>query len=94
MKKILTIMLVFSLVLTSCSEEWLDLNPYSSVSDETAISDLADAQTALYGVYYHIRHNTFYGRDAIICGDAGTPDVVLKTTNSNRFVVEYSWQAA
>jgi hypothetical protein len=92
MKKILTIILVCNLILTSCSEEWLNLNPHTSVSDETAITNLDDAQAALYGVYYHIRTSTFYGRDAIICGDAGTPDVVLKTTNSNRFVVEYSWQ--
>ncbi|MDR1199290.1 MAG: RagB/SusD family nutrient uptake outer membrane protein [Prevotellaceae bacterium] len=91
MKKILTIILI-SFVLTSCSEEWLNLNPYDSVSDELAIQTVADAQTALNGVYMLARTADFYGRNTIVCGDAGTPDVVLKEPNAGRFVPEYNWQ--
>ncbi|MDR1984259.1 MAG: RagB/SusD family nutrient uptake outer membrane protein [Prevotellaceae bacterium] len=91
MKKILTIILI-NFVLTSCSEEWLNLNPYDSLSDEQAIQTVADAQTALNGVYMLARTSDFYGRNTIVCGDAGTPDVVLKEPNAGRFIPEYSWQ--
>ncbi|MDR2650837.1 MAG: hypothetical protein LBC68_00775, partial [Prevotellaceae bacterium] len=78
MKKILTIIILsFSLVLTSCTE-WLDLNPYSAESDQVAIAEIKDGQVAILGVYDYLRSPSFYGREAIACGDAGTPDVVQK----------------
>ncbi|MDR1553836.1 MAG: RagB/SusD family nutrient uptake outer membrane protein [Prevotellaceae bacterium] len=92
MKKILTIIIIsFSLVLTSCTD-WLDLKPYSSESDQVAITEIKDGQIALLGVYDYLRSPSFYGREAIACGDAGTPDVVQKIPNSNRYSIVYNWQ--
>jgi hypothetical protein len=91
MKKILSIIVIsFTLVLSSCSE-WLNTTPYTSTLEEEAIRDLADAQVALNGVYVLIRTASFYGCEAIACGDAGTPDVVLKVPNSNRYTNVYPW---
>ena len=94
MKKIILSIIAavsFSLILSSCSD-WLTLNPHDAESDETAITNLGDAQIALNGVYYMIRTSPLYGREAVVIGDAGTPDVTLKLPNSNRFVNVYNWQ--
>ena len=93
MKKIILSIIAaisISLFLPSCSG-WLNLEPNDAGSDETAITNLGDAQIALNGVYYMIRTSLFYGREAVAIGDAGTPDVTQKTPNSNRFTGVYNW---
>ena len=55
MKKIYKISLIFAtVVLCSCGNDWLNLEPPTAVSTEKSIQNLRDAQASVIGLYYMI----------------------------------------
>lgn len=92
MKKIEKIILALAVVVgaTSCTD-WLDTKPYSSLETSVAISNLKDAQVALYGVYDAMQTSDYYGRNFVVIPDAAADNVVLKPANSGRFLAELNW---
>ncbi|MGL4292398.1 MAG: RagB/SusD family nutrient uptake outer membrane protein [Bacteroidales bacterium] len=60
---------------SSCSADWLNLNPSTSVTSPDAIRTLQDAQIALNGVYRIAASHSYYGDNYLYYGDCRGEDV-------------------
>lgn len=49
------------IILSSCSDEWLDLRPSNNMVLSDAITTVSDARSAINGVYYEMQRNSYYG---------------------------------
>lgn len=78
MKKYIVILLS-AFVFTACSEDWLNLEPSTSLTPTSAFQTLDDAQIALNGVYNALYSatsgSTYYGADIFSFGDVKGDDV-------------------
>lgn len=63
------------LVTPSCSGDWLNLDPSTSVSSGQAITSLSDAKTALNGIYRVAASHSYYGDNYLYYGDCRGTDV-------------------
>jgi starch-binding outer membrane protein, SusD/RagB family len=94
-------------LMSSCKKEFLDLQPYDSVSSDAAITDVAGMKAALGGAYSNLGNVSLYGRTIPLFGDLVADNVYISTINSNRYLdffqVNYTitnanaqgiWQAA
>lgn len=62
MKKIYIYLLAATSIMgVSCSEDWLNLNPSTSVTTDQALSTLEDIKVALNGVYRETSQHSYYG---------------------------------
>lgn len=91
-RKILTISLLAGLGLLSSCSDFLDLKPFSSVNDKTAITNVQQATAALTGVYDGMQATEYYGRNFMVFGDVLTENISVPAKNSGRFLTEASWQ--
>lgn len=58
-----------SLVGSSCSGDWLNLNPSTSVTTPQAIRTLEEAQIALNGIYRIAASHSYYGDNYLYYAD-------------------------
>lgn len=92
MKKIkFLFILLIGLGFSAC-EDKLELEPAQSLSTTEALSDLASLQTALYGAYDGMQTVNYYGRNYLVIPEITGDQVYLSINNSNRFVLEYTYQ--
>lgn len=62
MKKIYIYLLAATSIMgVSCSEDWLNLNPSTSVTTDHTLSTLEDIKVALNGVYRETSQHSYYG---------------------------------
>lgn len=70
MKKIYIYLLAATSIMgVSCSEDWLNLNPSTSVTTDQALSTLEDIKVALNGVYRETSQHSYYGDNYWYYGD-------------------------
>jgi starch-binding outer membrane protein, SusD/RagB family len=105
MKKISLILIVFSLIMASCTKV-LDVEPTASISTEEAIKDKVGVERAIIGSYTSLQAAGLYGRNRIIVGDlaadnltwTGTTFEYLQIENNeipaDNGIVEGAWIAA
>lgn len=76
MKKIYTLFLLIPAIiaLSSCGNDWLDLNPTDKTETGMAITKLSDAQSALIGIYDRMQDYEYYGARMIYYGDVTGDD--------------------
>ncbi len=77
------ILVIFSV---SCSKDFLELEPYSDVSADIAISNEADMGAALNGAYGTLRNSNLFGRTLPLFGDLIADNVYISAINSNRYL--------
>ncbi len=82
----LTPLIVVVLLASSCKKSFLDLRPYSSVSSDVSITNVADMQAALSGTYANLNSANLYGRSVPLFGDLVADNVYISTVNSNRYL--------
>lgn len=70
-----TLLITLSLGCSSCSSDWLNLNPSTSVTSPRAIRTLTDAQVALNGIYRLAASHSYYGDNYLYYGDCRGEDV-------------------
>lgn len=76
MKKIyIGIVLVAGLSFSSCSEDWLNVDPSTSMNSEKALTNLSDLQYAMNGVYRLASAHSYYGDNYLYFGDCRGADV-------------------
>jgi hypothetical protein len=80
----------WGLFATACSD-FLEEFPHNAIADEVAVTNVAEAQVAMNGVYDYLRDYRLYGRNIFVLSDVMAEDVVLRTDNSNRFTRQYRW---
>ncbi|WP_278624946.1 RagB/SusD family nutrient uptake outer membrane protein [Parabacteroides gordonii] len=64
-----------SLLCTSCSGDWLNLDPSTSVTTSQAIRTLEEAQIALNGIYRIAASHSYYGDNYLYYADCRGEDV-------------------
>jgi hypothetical protein len=83
-KLILTGILVASFF-SSCKDSFLELQPYTQVSNEAAVATEADLLVALRGTYAQLRSANLFGRTIPVIGDLGADNVFISSRNSGRY---------
>lgn len=84
MKKLIILSLLFWVV-TSCSEEFLDLKPEQAVAYEDALTNIEDYKSSITGVYNDLQSSDYYGRYFIIIPDVMADDV-KQNSQANRAI--------
>ena len=100
-------LLALCIFLGSCRKEFLNLEPYSDVAADIAITNEADMSAALNGTYATLRSANLFGRTLPLFADLVADNVYISAVNSNRYLdffqVNYTvvnvnassiWQAA
>ena len=72
-----------SMAMASCSNEWLDLKPSTSVTTDEAMKTLTDAQSALNGVYRLASAHSYYGDNLLYFGDCRAEDVQARISKGD-----------
>lgn len=75
MKKYIAISLVCGAMLTSCGDEWLDIEPSTSTQTETAIQNLQDCYASLNGIYSTMQNAYAYSGRLVYYADAAGDDM-------------------
>lgn len=84
MKKIYIYLLTMVSVMgTSCSEDWLNLNPSTSVTTNQAFTTLEDAKVALNGVYRETSQHSYYGDNYWYYGDCRAMDIQARENKAS-----------
>lgn len=60
---------------SSCSEDWLNVDPSTSMNSEKALTSLSDLQFAMNGVYRLASAHSYYGDNYLYFGDCRGADV-------------------
>ena len=72
-----------SLLLSSCTGDWLNINPSTAVTSGQAITNLEDAQVALNGIYRVASAHSYYGDNYLYYGDCRAEDVQARVSKSS-----------
>lgn len=72
-----------SLMGTSCSADWLNLNPSTSVSTDQAFTTLEDTKVALNGLYRETSQHSYYGDNFWYYGDCRAMDVQARESKAS-----------
>ena len=84
--KLIYILLVGVLFTTACKKEFLNQEPATAVTVETAIKTSNDLADAVNGMYNTMRASGFYGRDVVVIGDLLADNTYVNISNSGRFL--------
>lgn len=91
MKKTIYIIAAVLIFFTSCKEEWLEVSPSDALNPANAFTTIADAQTALNGVYSALQDDEYYGADLL--SYASTKGDACRTYQSGRRTfTQYAFQ--
>lgn len=71
--------MAISLVVLSSCKDFLDVTPTNQAASATCISDAADAQVMLNGLFNAMTTSNFYGRNFILYGDAKSGNVTIQS---------------
>jgi starch-binding outer membrane protein, SusD/RagB family len=81
-------------LLPSCTDEFLDIDPQTSLSTDMAIGVMADVEVALMGVYDGLQSTqNYYAREFVVIPDVAGDDVKVSPANSGRFLSHYNYSA-
>ncbi|MDE6646972.1 MAG: RagB/SusD family nutrient uptake outer membrane protein, partial [Prevotella sp.] len=75
MKKYIAICLVGAAMLTSCGNDWLDLEPSTSTFTETSVLNGQDCYASLNGIYSTMQSAYAYSGRLVYYGDAAGDDM-------------------
>jgi hypothetical protein len=82
----------FALVLGSCSKNFIEKSPTTSIPASDALTTEGTLQNGLNGVYATLRSVGLYGRDIPICGDLQADNIWIEyPRNSGRYITQYSY---
>lgn len=69
---------------SSCGNDWLDLEPSTSIETEGSLTVLRDFEFVLNGAYSSMQSSSYYGADMMCYGDLTGDDMKsYKSTNTN-----------
>ena len=66
---------IFLLAVTSCGNDWLDLEPSTSMDTDQTIQELSNVEVALNGVYNTMQNSDAYSGRLVYYGDATGDDM-------------------
>lgn len=72
--------------MSSCSENFLEIDPEQSVSTNKVVTDVNTLQTALNGVYSKLQDDGYYGRSVYIIPELMADNLYLSLRNTGRYL--------
>ncbi|UNY99167.1 RagB/SusD family nutrient uptake outer membrane protein [Zhouia spongiae] len=84
-KIILIATVVFS-ISTSCSSDFLEIDPEQNVAAENAVTDINTLQTAINGVYSKLQSADYYGRTMYVIPELMADNLFLSSRNTGRYI--------
>ena len=88
-----TMVAAATLLLSSCSKEFLDLKPYTALPVSDALKSEADVLVALRGAYASLRGVDVFGRTVPVLGDLMADNAYVSNSNSGRYILYNQYQA-
>ena len=82
----------FSIFLSSCGNEWLDVYPSNRIETGKSIANIDDARSAIYGVYYQMQRSSYYGGRMMWFGDVRGDDMRHHGNSSTRSGIWYRYE--
>ena len=89
-KQIFLIALVCGFTI-SCSEEFLDKSPVTTLTPEQAFNDPSLLDAAVQGMYDRLQEVGYYGRDFVVLPEVASDNAQLRSDNSGRFINTYGF---
>lgn len=74
-----------AVILSSCSDDFINLSPPTSITPEVAFSNEAGFQGTLLGAYQSLRAADYFGRTTPVLGDLWADNVFIAAQNSGRY---------
>lgn len=94
MKRIKYIILIALVAIcSSCGNDWLDLQPSTSIESEGSLTKLRDFEFVLNGAYSGMQSSSYYGADMVCYGDLTGDDMKSyksSSTNVNFYTFKYN----
>ncbi|MHC1777834.1 MAG: RagB/SusD family nutrient uptake outer membrane protein [Lentimicrobium sp.] len=87
MKQITYLLILFMLILGSCSKV-LDVEPTASISSETALNNKVGIERAIIGSYTALQAAGLYGRNRVIVGDLAADNLKWTGTTYEYYQIE------
>lgn len=87
----ISILLAFVMLVSSCSKNFLDEEPSTSVSVEKAILTDGDMMESLAGLYRILDGYYLFGRNIVVFGDLLADNVYISSTNSSRLLAQNNY---
>ena len=88
MKKIKYIALgAFATLLSSCGNDWLDLQSSTAIETDGSLTELRDFEFVLNGAYSSMQSSSYYGADMFCYGDLRGDDMKSSTIRRMDLVV-------
>lgn len=78
---------------SSCGNEWLDLQPSTSIETEGSLNELRDFEFVLNGAYSSMQSSSYYGADMMCYGDLTGDDMKSyksSSTNVSFYTFKYN----
>lgn len=76
--------------MTSCSKEFLNQPPFTSVDTDKALLTDNDLKSAVTGTYAGLRGVDLYGRTLPLLGDLQADNVIISTRNAGRYTQHFN----
>ena len=80
-----------TLLISSCSKDFITHNPSDSINADDALTDEASLSAALNGLYGALRPAGLFGRDIPVIGDLQADNSFVETSNSIRYINQYAY---
>ncbi|MDG2448665.1 MAG: RagB/SusD family nutrient uptake outer membrane protein [Saprospiraceae bacterium] len=79
------ILIITTVMVTSCSDSFLELTPQQGVADTEALTNIEDFNSSITGVYNEMSSSDYYGRYMIMIPDVMSDDV-KQNSQANRII--------
>ena len=79
------LLVIITVLVLSCSDEFLELTPQQSVAASEALTNLEDYKSSITGVYNQLQSSDYYGRYMFLIPDVMSDDV-KQNDNANRII--------
>lgn len=77
---------IWTFVLISCSQNFLEIDPEQDVAAEEAVVDFNTLQTAIKGVYSDLQDEGYYGRSLYVMPELMADNLYLSLRNTGRYL--------
>src|SRR5579859_2914823 len=89
--ELIIVLLATVVALGSCSKNYVNKTPQTSILTTEALTSPAILQNALNGAYAELRSVGQYGRDFPVLGDLQADNTFVEARNSGRYIPQYNY---
>lgn len=92
MRKYIYVFLIMTFVISSCSEDFIDLEPKDTLTENLAFESFADVESSLLGTYSALRSDNYLGVSYTLVPDIIADHATQTSENQGQQVFFHNWQ--